>query len=95
MAMIFRNLYLIIKKSNNATPFQACNIRKLREIGIFAIVVPIVGLVMSVISRLAVGVETAETSNNFGGLIIGIVVLCIAEFFIHGIELEKDVDGLL
>ena len=95
MAMIFRNLYLIIKKSNNATPFQACNIRNLREIGIFAIAVPIVGLVMSVISRLVFGVETAETSNNFGGLIIGTVVLCIAEFFIHGIELEKDVDGLL
>ena len=37
MAMIFRNLYLIIKRSESSTVFQADNIRMLREIGIFAI----------------------------------------------------------
>lgn len=34
MAMVFRNLYLIIKKSEGATPFQADNVRMLKEIGI-------------------------------------------------------------
>ena len=50
---------------------------------------------MSIITRIVLGVESTEVSNNFSGLVIGIVVLCITEFFIHGIELEKDVDGLL
>lgn len=95
MAMIFRNLYLIIRKSEGSTPFRTENVRMFREVGIFSIAVPVVGLIMSIISRIALGVESTEASNNFGGLIIGIVVLCVTEFFIHGIELEKDVDGLV
>ena len=58
MAMVFRNLHLIFKKSENATPFQKDNIRMMREIGIFAIAVPVIGLIMSVIIRLVTGVET-------------------------------------
>ena len=95
MAMIFRNLNLIIKKSEGTTPFQPDNVRMFREIGIFSIAVPVVGLIMSIITRLVLGAEAAEVSNNFSGLVIGIVVLCITQFFAHGIELEKDVDGLL
>lgn len=95
MAMIFRNLNLIVKKSEGATPFQPDNVRMFREIGYFSIAVPVVGLVMSIIARLVIGVEVAEISSNFGGLVIGIVVLCISQFFAHGIEIEKDIDGLL
>ena len=40
MAMIFRNLHLIIKKSEGTTPFQHDNVRMFREIGIFSIAVP-------------------------------------------------------
>lgn len=95
MAMIFRNLNLIIKKSEGTTPFQPDNVRMFREIGIFSIAVPVVGLIMSIITHLVLGAEAAEVSNNFSGLVIGIVVLCITQFFAHGIELERDVDGLL
>ncbi len=95
MAMIFRNLHLIFKKSENGTPFQEDNIRMFREIGIFSIAVPVIGLIMSIITRLVLGVEVAELSVNMGGLFMGIVVLCITQYFIHGASLEKDVDGLL
>ena len=95
MAMIFRNLNLIIKKSEGTTPFQTDNIRMFREIGIFSIAVPVVGLIMSIIARLVLGAEAAEVSNSFEGLVIGIVVLCITQFFVRGIELERDVDGLV
>ena len=95
MAMIFRNLSLIIQKSEGTTPFREDNVRMFREIGIFSIAVPVVGFIMSVITRIALGAEAAEISNNLSGFVIGIVVLTITEFFIHGIELEKDVDGLL
>ena len=95
MAMVFRNLHLIFKKSENATPFQKDNIRMMREIGIFAIAVPVIGLIMSVIVRLVTGVETSEISIDMGGIFMGIIVLCITQFFVHGVELEKDVDGLL
>ena len=95
IAMIFRNLHLIIKKSEGRTPFQPDNVRMFREIGIFSIAVPVIGLIMSIIARIVIGVEVAEISNSFEGFVIGIVVLCMTQFFAHGIELEKDVDGLL
>lgn len=95
MAMVFRNLYLIIKKSEGTTPFQKENVRMLREIGIFTIAIPVIGFVMSVIARLAIGYEVAEISNSMDGFIMGIIVLCLTQFFAHGVELENDVDGLL
>lgn len=95
MAMVFRNLYLIFKKSENATPFQKDNIRMLREIGIFSISVPVVGLIMSIITRLVIGVDAAETSVNQSGIFMGIIVLCLTQYFIHGADLEKDMEGLL
>lgn len=95
MAMIFRNLYLIIKKSEGTTPFQKDNIRMLKEIGIFSISIPLIGLIMSVVIRLVLGVDTVETSVAFDGFVMGLIVLCLTQFFAHGVELEKDVNGLL
>ena len=95
MAMVFRNLHLIFKKSENGTPFQKDNIRMMKEIGIFAIAVPVIGFIMSIIVRLVTGVETAEISIDMGGIFMGIIVLCLTQYFVHGAELEKDVDGLL
>ena len=95
MALIFRNLNIIITKSVGTTPFQPDNVRMFREIGIFSILVPVVGFLISIIARIVLGNDVAEVSHSFEGLVIGIVVLCITQFFAHGIELEKDVDGLL
>ena len=95
VAMIFRNIYLIIKKSESESPFNKDNIRMLKEIGIFSIGIPIIGLIMSTIIRLIVGVDAVETSVNLYGFIMGIIVLCLTQFFAYGAELEKDVDGLL
>lgn len=94
MAMAFRNIHLILKKTENTTPFQKDNIRMVREIGIFFISVPLVGLFMSFIMRLAAGADI-EVSMNMSGLMTGLVVLCLAQVFSHGTELEKEVDGLL
>ncbi len=102
MAMVFRNVYLIIKTtegktwfSQGATPFQPDVIRMLREIGIFTIAVPIVGLVMSIIGHLVVGPEFAETSVDFGGFLLGLLVLWLTQQFTYGAELEAEADGLI
>ena len=50
---------------------------------------------MSVIARIVLGAEAAEISANLGGLVIGIVILTFTEYFVRGIELERDVDGLV
>ena len=95
MAIVFRNLHLIFKKSENATPFQKDNIRMMKEIGIFAIAVPVIGLLVSIITRLVLGVENVEISVDMNGIFMGIIVLCLTQYFIHGVELENDVEGLL
>lgn len=95
MALIFRNLYLIIKKSNETTPFQKDNVRMFKEIGYFSLGVPVIGLVFCIINRFAVGVDVAETAVSIGGFIIGLVVLCITQYMAKGVELQEDVDGLL
>lgn len=95
MAMVFRNMHLIFKKSENETPFQKDNARMLKEIGVFSIAVPVVGLIMSAIIRLVVGIDATEASANMSGIFMGIVVLCLTQYFVYGTELEKDVDGLL
>ena len=95
MAMIFRNLYLIIKRSESSTVFQADNIRMLREIGIFAISIPLVGLALSTVCRLILGTDTVETSVRLYGFSMGLVILCLTQFFARGLELEQDVEGLV
>ena len=95
VAMVFRNIYLIIKKTESATPFNKDNIRMLREIGIFSIAIPVIGLIMSTIIRLVVGVDAVEVSVSLNGFVMGIIVLWLTQFFAYGAELEKDVDGLL
>ena len=95
MAMVFRDLHLIFRKSENTTPFQEDNIRMLKQIGIISIAVPLVGFIMSIITRLVIGADAAEISVSQSGIVMGIIVLCLTQYFIHGAKLENDVDGLL
>lgn len=95
IAMIFRNMYLILKKSQNTTPFQKDNIRMLREIGIFSIAIPLIGYTMAGIAKLVIGIDVVECSVDTFGTVIGLAVLCLTQFFAHGAELEKDVEGLV
>lgn len=95
MAMIFRNVYLVLKKSQGGTPFIKDNVRMIKEIGIFSIAIPVVSLIMSIITRLVCGVDAVEVSVDFYGLMIGLVMLCLTQFFAHGVKLEQDVDGLV
>ena len=102
MAMIARNISLSFKTadgktkfSEGATPFQQPIVRMIREIGIFCIAIPIVQLVMSIIAALVLGYDVAETSVNLVGIFVGLVVLCLSQFFVYGVELQRDTDGLV
>ena len=66
-----------------------------REIGIFLLAVPIVGLVMSVVARLALSGIEVETSMDMHFIIVGLAVTCLSRYFSYGMELQNDVDGLV
>lgn len=95
MGMVFRNVYLIVKKSKDSTPFCRENVRMLKEIGIFSMAVPVLGLIMSVVTTLICGVDKVEISIDMTGFVMGILVFCLMQFFAHGAELEEEVDGLV
>ena len=95
MAMVFRNLHLIFKNSHSVSPFNKDNIRMMKELGIYCVAVPVTGIIMSIIIRLAKGVETAEININLSGIFWGIIILAITQFFVHGAGLEEDIDGLV
>ena len=101
-AMIFRNIYLIFKTSEGKTkfsegktPFQENNIRMLREIGIVAIAIPIIEFIFDIIIKLIVDVDLIESSISTTGIVLGIAVLCLSQFFVYGMELQRDSDGLV
>lgn len=95
MAMVFRNICLIMKNAEDGTPFQKDNVRMLREIGIFLSAQPILSLILSWIIRWAAGPDMVEASIGLDNFIVGMVALCLSQFFAHGVELENDAEGLL
>ena len=95
MAMVFRNLHRVFKKAESETPFQKGTVCAMKRIGFLSMAVPVIGLVMSVLIRLILGVDAVEISVNTTGIFMGIIILCLTQFFVHGAELEKDVDGLV
>lgn len=102
MAMIFRNVYLMLKTVNGTnrhtrrkTPFQHDMVRMLREIGIFFISLPVVGLIICIVTSIVLGPELARVGIKLESVITGIFVLCLTQAFSYGMELETDVDGLV
>ena len=91
-AMICRNIRLIFMKE---TPFCEDNIRMVREIGIFSIAIPVVGLILSVIAGLVFGQDTTEVNVDTINIFFGLVVLSLSQFFKYGAQLENEVDGLV
>ena len=49
---------------------------------------------MSIIVRLVAG-DVVEVSVGQSGIFMGIVVLCLTQYFSYGAALEEDVDGLV
>jgi hypothetical protein len=95
MGLIFKNLGSVIEKAEEKTPFCDENIKSLTKIGIYSIAIPLAGLFMSIVIRIAVGHEFAEISLNQSGMMMGLVVFVLTSYFAHGAELEQDVDGLV
>ncbi|MDE5946303.1 MAG: hypothetical protein K2G63_03200 [Oscillospiraceae bacterium] len=101
MAMIFRNVYLIVKTANGKTnfskgnsPFQKDIIRMIREIGIFCIAISVIGIIVQTVAGVVLGSDI-EVSVRLDRIVIGLMMICLSNYFAYGSELQKDVDGLL
>lgn len=104
MALIFRNIDIILTTirgsyahAKSSSPFQEDVVRRVREIGIFAIAMPVVGFIITaIITGVSLASDIAsEASVSIDGLVIGLVCLCLTQIFLYGAQLEEEVDGLL
>lgn len=100
MAMVFRNMYLILKAARGqsgspATPFQPAVVRMIREIGIFYLAVSAVSILFTWIAALVLGPEACESSVDLGHIMVGVLILCLSQAFQEGVSLREDVDGLV
>lgn len=99
MAMIFRNVYLILKTSagqtwfaRGNTPFQQNIVRMTREIGIFFISISALSLLSVIVVSLS---GESIVALNYESAFIGLVFLCLSTFFSYGTRLQEDVNGLI
>lgn len=95
MAVVFRNIHLIFSTSETESPFTKANVQRVRRIGELSIIAPIINAIFMVVVDLVVGSRKVELFVNMQPIAFGLVVLCLAQFFAYGAELEHDVDGLL
>lgn len=102
MAWVFRNVNLILrttqgltKFSKGKTPFQKDNVRMMREIGIFFFSIAVVEFTASAVAVMLLGPETAEISADMGGIVIGVLMLCLSQVFAIGQKMQEDIDGLV
>ena len=93
-AMLFRNIYLILRTaegrtwfSKGDTPFQADITRMVREIGIFLLALAALELVFSLLVPFL--------TFDLVYVVIGILMLCLSSIFRYGEDLQQDRDGLI
>lgn len=94
MALIFHNAYRILKIAvNDRSPFQPKVVKKMRCIGIFLIGMSVACIAASYIAGTMTGGGTLCLGLEHTAL--GVLTLGLAEYFCHGIDLEKETEGLI
>ncbi len=94
-ALIFRNLHNVLVSAESGSPFQQENVVRIQRIGYLSIAMPVLAFVFTLVAKLVGGPDALELSFDLSGIIMGLLVLCLSQFFAHGVELEQDVDGLV
>ena len=95
LAILFHNLHKVLSTADEGVCFRAENITRIERIGWLSITMPVIGFVTSVLAKLFGGPDALEISIDLTGVVMGILVLCLSQFFAHGVKLENDVDGLV
>lgn len=95
IALLFGQMYKVLKSAEDGSPFRAENVRRVENIGWLAIALPVVGLITSVLVKLLGSPDAFEISVDLTSAVMGLLVLCLSQFFARGVELEQDVDGLV
>lgn len=92
----FRNIRLILDSAIAGKPFVSSTVRSLRWIGCCVIVETLMGeLVYSAYIYLCGYNTPVPNTISISGFVTGLLILCLAQAFAYGVQLQQDSDGLL
>lgn len=102
LALVARNIHLIFqitagktRDSIGPTPFQPANVKRIRQIGLLALICPFGCFLIDCCVGFLYGADVVVPAISPEYLFLGILILCLSQFFAYGVELQTDVDGLL
>lgn len=101
-AMIFRNINLVLKQlrasegesfGSENSPFRPDIVRMVREIGIFAISIPVISLVGQIIARIFFPEAYAEV--DLMSIAFGVAILYLSSIFSYGEKLQDEMNEVI
>lgn len=91
-ALIFSNIAKVFS-TGKKSPFSEENVNRIKNVGYFALAMPIANLIIPTIGLLFKA--NAFVGFQLSDFLFGFIALCLSQFFAYGASLEKDVEGLL
>ena len=88
-ALMFHSVSgVLLTAYQEGTPFRLAVVGLLRRIGILAIVQPVIVLAVGLIAS-----NHLRTEIDLSSAVIGLMVLCLAQYFAQGVRLQQDADS--
>ena len=90
--VLFLFAFLYFKsEQTDGTPFTQNGAKRIRNLGIKSIVLPIVAAIISAVIYGCFGLTRSEDWNNAGFILLGIMLILVSLVFRYGAELEENV----
>ena len=91
-----RNTRLILDSAITGKPFVLSTVRSLRWIGYCVLVETLMGELVYFAYTYLCGYKTpVPYTISISGFVTGLLILCLAQAFAYGVQLQQDSDGLL
>lgn len=96
-ALIFRSIHKMFRSvfKDGNTPFSDENVKHIKNIGMYIICMPIIGLVLSIIGQIIFRDINSSITIEAGSILMGLIIICLSRVFSYGVSLQKDSDGLI
>lgn len=90
-ALMFHGVNAVLLTAHEAgTPFLPGVVKHLQQAGLLAIAQPVIVLITGLLTA-----NHLRTELDFTSAVIGLMVLCLSQYFAQGVLLQRDVDGMV
>ena len=95
-AAAFNRIYAVLEYSKTRPPFRWENVEKLRRAGFLFLSTVLLQFLLALLGMIFVrDVITFAVNIKLDNAIIGVIVLCVAQIFAQGVQMQEEQDGLV